>query len=129
LRRTNQQLEGALAALQTRTGELASMTQQVWQASKLATMGELAASIAHELNNPLATISLHAELVTGRLATDDPSRLSLIVIELEVKRMATLIGNLLHLGRRSQQQVSTIQIEEELQNSLQFIPTICAVTA
>lgn len=122
LRRTNQHLEGTLASLQTRTRELASMTQQVWQASKLATMGELAASVAHELNNPLATISLHAELVAGRLAIEDPNRRSLLVIEEEVKRMATLVGNLLLFGRRSHQQVSTLQIEDELENTLQFIP-------
>jgi C4-dicarboxylate-specific signal transduction histidine kinase len=30
----------------------------MWQTAKLATMGELAASIAHELNNPLGTVSL-----------------------------------------------------------------------
>jgi len=121
LRRTNQSLEGALAELQIKTHELTSMTQQLWQASKLATMGELAASIAHELNNPLATISLHAEVLIGRLATGDPAHASLLVIEQEVERMASLVSNLLLFSRRSHQQTSTINIVEEVQNSLQFI--------
>jgi len=121
LRRTNQSLEAALAELQTKTHELTSMTQQLWQASKLATMGELAASVAHELNNPLATISLRAELLVGQLAADDPNRRSLLVIEQEVERMASLVSNLLLFSRRSHQQISTINIAEELQNSLEFI--------
>ena len=121
LRRTNQRLEGALAELQTKTHELTSMTQQLWQASKLATMGELAASVAHELNNPLATISLHAEVLVGQIAVDDPNRQSLLVIEREVERMAMLVSNLLLFSRRSHQQISTINIAEELHNSLEFI--------
>lgn len=121
LLRTNQDLKGALAELQTRTHELASMTQQLWQASKLATMGELAASIAHELNNPLATISLRAELLVGELATDDPNRESLLVIEQEVERMSALVSNLLLFSRRSHQQISTVNIVGELKNSLQFL--------
>jgi PAS domain S-box-containing protein len=122
LRQTNQRLEGAaLAELQTKTHELASMSQQLWQASKLATMGELAASVAHELNNPLATISLHAEVLVGQLATDDPNRRAVEVIEQEVERMASLVSNLLLFSRRSHQQISTIDIAEELQNSLEFI--------
>ena len=118
---TNQSLKAALADVQTRTRELASMTQQLWQASKLATMGELAASVAHELNNPLATISLHAEVLVGQLAADDPNRKSLLVIEQEVERMAALVSNLLRFSRRSHQQISTVNIAEELKNSLEFM--------
>jgi two-component system sensor kinase FixL len=121
LRQTNQSLGGALAELQTKTDELTSMTQQLWQASKLATMGELAASIAHELNNPLATISLRAELLVGELAIEDPNRESLLVIEQEVERMSALVSNLLLFSRRSHQQISTVNIVEELKNSLQFL--------
>jgi PAS domain S-box-containing protein len=113
--------ERALAELQTKTHELASMTQQLWQASKLATMGELAASVAHELNNPLATISLHAEVLVGQLAADDPNRRSLLVIEQEVERMATLVSNLLLFSRRSHKQICTVDICEELTNLLEFI--------
>ena len=54
-------------ALRNKSDELAAMTQQLWQASKLATMGELAASIAHELNNPLATVTLRIETLLDQL--------------------------------------------------------------
>jgi PAS domain S-box-containing protein len=121
LRQTNQRLEGALAELLTKTSELATMTQQLWQASKLATMGELAASVAHELNNPLATISLHAEMLLGQLAADDPNRPSLLVVEQEVERMATLVSNLLLFSRRDNKQTSTLDVCVELTNSLEFI--------
>ncbi len=121
LRRTNQHLERAIAQLQTKTHELASMTQQLWQASKLATMGELAASVAHELNNPLATISLHAEVLVDQLAADNPHRRSVLVIEQEVERMAILVGNLLLFSRRSHRQISTLDLREELTHSLDFI--------
>jgi PAS domain S-box-containing protein len=113
--------EKALAELQTKTHELTSMTQQLWQAAKLVTMGEIAASVAHELNNPLATISLHAEVLVGQLAADDPHRRSLLVIGQEVERMGLLVRNLLLFSRRSHQQISTVNIGEELQNSLEFM--------
>jgi PAS domain S-box-containing protein len=121
LQETNERFQQALSDLQVKSDELAAMTQQLWQASKLATMGELAASIAHELNNPLATISLHAEVLVNQLAPDDPNRRSLLVVEQEVERMASLVSNLLLFSRRSHQQISTINIAEELQNSLEFI--------
>jgi signal transduction histidine kinase len=121
LLRTNQRLEGALAELQTKTNELASMTQQLWQASKLATMGELAASVAHELNNPLATLALHAESLLDRLPADDPKRRAVQVMEKEVERMATLVSNLLLFSRRNHQQTSTVDMVAELNNSLEFV--------
>jgi signal transduction histidine kinase len=83
-------------------------------------MGELAASVAHELNNPLATISLHAETLVGQLAAEDPNRGPLLVIDQEVERMATLVSNLLLVTRR-RHQISTINVGEELQNSLGFV--------
>ena len=113
--------EQAFAELQNKTNELASMTQQLWQASKLATMGELAASVAHELNNPLATISLHAEVLVGQLAPDDSNLRSLLVIEQEVERMATLVSNLLQFSRRSHRQITTVDLREELTTLLEFV--------
>jgi PAS domain S-box-containing protein len=115
------QLEQALSAVQTKTEELAAMTQQLWQASKLATMGELAASIAHELNNPLATVALRAETLLMQIPEDDQKRRSLEVIMQEVDRMAALVNNLLQFSRRSYRQVSTVDPREEIANSVEFV--------
>jgi signal transduction histidine kinase len=101
--------------------ELLAITQQFWQASKLATIGELTASIAHELNNPLATVSLRTESLLGHCADDDPQRGALKIIEQEVERMAKLVSNLLQFSRRSQQQISTIDVYQEIENTLDFI--------
>jgi PAS domain S-box-containing protein len=121
LQAANQQLEQALAELQRKSNELASMTQQLWQASKLATMGELAASIAHELNNPLATVALRTEMLLLPLPERDTQRSSLEVISGEVDRMATLVNNLLQFSRRSHRQVSTVDVGEEIVNTIEFV--------
>jgi signal transduction histidine kinase len=93
----------------------------LWQASKLATMGELAASIAHELNNPLATVSLRTESLLERLPESDPNRAPLEVISQEVDRMATLVNNLLEFSRRRYRQVSTVDVRAEISNSIEFV--------
>lgn len=115
------QLKEAERALSAKADELASMTQQLWQASKLATMGELSASIAHELNNPLATVALRAETLLTQLAQEDEKRRPLEVIGQEVDRMARLVQNLLQFSRRRHRQVSTVEMSEEIANSIELI--------
>ena len=117
----NQQLAQALSGLQGKSDELADMTQQLWQASKLATMGELSASIAHELNNPLATVALRVENLLMQLAGDDQKQPSLEIITQEVDRMATLVNNLLQFSRRSHRQISTVNVSEEISKSVDFV--------
>ena len=109
------------AQLIEKNEELRAMTQQLWQAAKLATMGELAASIAHELNNPLATVSMRAESLLTKTQQDSPMWRELKIIEQEVERMAILIANLLQFSRRSQPQISTVDICEEIEKALELI--------
>jgi PAS domain S-box-containing protein len=101
--------------------QLAAMTQQLWHASKLTTMGELSASIAHELNNPLATIALRVENLLMPMAADHQQRHGLEIIAQEVDRMARLVENLLQFSRRSHRQESTVDVREEISNSVEFI--------
>src|SRR4030042_1168738 len=113
--------KAAEAALQVKNEELNAVTQQLWQAAKLATMGELASSIAHELNNPLATVSLRIESLTAQTAEDDPRRGELEIIGQDVERMGNLGTNLLQFSRRSQKQVSTVDIREEIEKTVELI--------
>jgi len=100
---------------------LRTMSQQLWQAAKLATMGELAASIAHELNNPLGTISLRIESLLARTSADDARHRALVIVEQEVERMAGLVSNLLHFSRAGGPQISTVDVREELENTLELM--------
>jgi PAS domain S-box-containing protein len=101
--------------------EIRATTQQLWQTAKLATMGELVAGIAHELNNPLATISLRLEAVLAQLPDGDPRRRPLEVVQQEAERMAALVASLLQLGRRGQMQVSTLDVAGELSQALELM--------
>jgi signal transduction histidine kinase len=128
LQAANAQLQRELAerqrveqALRDKDEELRTLLQQLWQTAKLATMGELAASIAHELNNPLATVSLRVESLLAQAAEDDARRRALSIIEQEVERMGILVSNLLQFSRRGQQQVSSLDVREELDNTLELI--------
>lgn len=107
-------------SLQARSDEIRLMSQQLWQAGKLATVGELAASIAHELNNPLATVSLHLESLSAQLARA-PQQRSLEVMAQEVERMSSLVADLLEFSRRRQPQISTIDVREEIVRTLELV--------
>lgn len=115
------QREQALAQLQTKTEELRATTQQLWQAAKLAGVGELAASIAHELNNPLGTVSLRIERLLARTPATDPHHQSLAIVEGEVGRMARLVANLLQFSRAGREQVSTVDICSEIMSTLDLV--------
>ncbi len=111
----------AEAALRDRTEERRATTQQLWQAAKLAGVGELAASIAHELNNPLGTVSLRVEGLLAKTPADDPRRRPLEVIEQEVERMAGLVGNLLQFSRAGRDQVSTVDVPDEVVKTVELV--------
>jgi two-component system, LuxR family, sensor kinase FixL len=84
-------------------------------------MGELAASIAHELNNPLATVSLRVESLLAHVLAPDPRRRALEVIEQEVERMGNLVANLLQCSRRGYPQITATDIREEIEHTLALV--------
>jgi PAS domain S-box-containing protein len=108
-------------ALRAKNEELQTMSGQLWHAAKLATVGELAASIAHELNNPLATVSLRVDSLLSQTEEDDPKHRALTIVGLEVERMGNLVANLLQFSRRKDSQVSTIDIRTEVAGTLELL--------
>ena len=116
-----ERLRVANAELEQRSDEIRAMSQQLWQTAKLATMGELAAGIAHELNNPLGTISLRIEALLSRTPSDHPDHRPLSIVEQEVERMAGLVSNLLNFSRADGTQVSTVDVREELERTLELM--------
>ena len=104
-----------------RTEELKAISQQLWQAAKLASVGELAATVAHELNNPLAIVGLMIESLLEQVPAGDPKRHSLEIVNQEVARMGHQVARLLQFSRSGQPQISTVDVTEEIASTLDLV--------
>jgi signal transduction histidine kinase len=88
--------------------ETQRMQQQMVQASKMAAVGELAAAVAHEVNNPLTGILGFSELLLAGLDRNDPRRADVAVVHSEAMRARSIVRALLEFARpRPPQRIPT----------------------
>jgi signal transduction histidine kinase/DNA-binding response OmpR family regulator len=80
--------------------ELKQTQAQLMQSTKLAAIGELAANIAHEINNPLTTVLGFASFIAERLPPEDPTREELGLIQEEATRARDIVRDLLQFSRQ-----------------------------
>ena len=87
-----------------RTQELQTAQQQLVQAEKLATVGQLTASIAHEVNNPIAVIQGNLDLLRELLGDKAAERVApeLKLIDAQIERMRLIVTRLLQFARPSE---------------------------
>jgi len=102
--------ESLLVALYDRTDELRAQRELIAR-EKLATVGEIASGVAHEVNNPLAAIRMEAELL-GRSTQDPDASAAASTIVREVDRAARIVRSLLRLARRADTTPTRIQVNE-----------------
>jgi two-component system NtrC family sensor kinase len=97
---------GELAVLarsfNTMVETLRTTEQQLIQSEKLASVGQLAAGVAHEINNPLGTILLFSDIMYKELPSDDSRRDDLQMIIGESKRCKTIVSDLLNFARQNE---------------------------
>jgi two-component system NtrC family sensor kinase len=84
-----------MAVLEQKVREQEELQRRLYHTSKLAAIGELAAGVAHEINNPLTGILGSAILMKSKLAADEESKKRLNVIESEALRARDIVRNLL----------------------------------
>jgi hypothetical protein len=80
--------------VEQRTEELQDAHARLIQSEKLAATGRLAASVAHEVNNPLQGISNYLYLISQRVAGDDPLHKDLDMVKLGFDRIAEIVRRL-----------------------------------
>lgn len=76
--------------------------QELLHKEKLASMGQLAAGVAHEINNPLGTILLFSDVMYKEASEDDPRRDDLKMIINETTRCRTIVADLLNFARQQE---------------------------
>ncbi len=112
LRRFASELE---QRVEQRTKELRKAQEQLLRAEKLAAIGELAAGVAHEINNPIGVILGFSQVISRKLSDEHPLHKPLATIEKEALRCKSIVQNLLDFARRSEPALRPVDVKTVLE--------------
>jgi two-component system, NtrC family, sensor kinase len=132
LRTARRELDGLMSSLehqvQERTAALRAAQDQLVRTEKLTSLGKLSASIAHEINNPLAGILTFAKLIVRTLdqgAPDDATRKvlvkNLLLVQRETERCSAIVRNLLDFARERPITLKDVDLNAVVDEGLQLL--------
>ena len=91
--------------------ELQDSFEQIKRADRLAAIGQLSASLAHEIRNPLASIDGATNLIESEQTPQEMRKASLAIIRKEVQRLNRLLTNLLDFARPRKPEFQTVHAD------------------
>jgi two-component system NtrC family sensor kinase len=109
------------AKVEEKTAELRVAEAKTVQAEKLASVGLLAAGIAHEINNPLTGVLTFAHLVRAKLPEGSAEAEDMDIIIRETKRCAGIIRRLLDFAREKKPEITRGDLNTVVRETVQFV--------
>ncbi len=107
--------------VEERTRELRETQDALVTSEKLASLGKMAAGVAHEINNPLTSILINAHLLLERNPTDAAARENLTMIADETARCAQIVRGLLEFSRMTPSQTAPASFNEIIERTIQIL--------
>ncbi|MFC1633520.1 cache domain-containing protein [Planctomycetota bacterium] len=95
--------------------------QQIMKSERLATLGQLAAGVAHEINNPLGAILMYSHLCLEETPAEDSQRKNLEKVVGETTRCKNIVRGLLDFARQSKPNVEEADVNEILTRTLSLL--------
>lgn len=108
--------------------KLASAQETLMHSERLASMGQLAAGVAHEINNPLGVVLMYTHLLLEECAPDSPLQGDLRMIADQADRCKRIVAGLLDFARQNKVAHNVADIREVVQASLANLPVPPGVT-
>jgi len=110
------------SSLKARDEELKEHThQQIVKSERLATLGQLAAGVAHEINNPLGAVLMYTHLALEDLDENDVLRKNLEKAVTEASRCKDIVKGLLDFSRQTEPKAEESDINETLERTLAVV--------
>jgi signal transduction histidine kinase len=107
--------------LQERETQLQTRDQQLITADRLASVGAIAASIAHEVNNPLTTIKILIHSLQEQIPGSEPARADLAMVQEEIDKISTLVLRLMQFARPSEPELVVADLNLTLGHVVELI--------
>ena len=104
-----------------RSEEIRKIHSQLFRSDKLASLGKLAAGVAHEINNPLTGILANSSLLLEDLPADDPRREDVDIIVRETIRCREIVKRLLDFARQTKPQKKLTDVNALIDNILLLV--------
>ncbi len=101
---------------------LQATQDQLVQSEKLASLGQLAAGVAHELNNPLGTILLYADTLLKEIDEQHQHHADLKMVVSETKHCKRIVADLLNFARQQQVIVQPTDVNELFRELIELAP-------
>lgn len=118
---TIEKLHVSIDELNESNEKLATTQMALKQSEKLASMGQLSAGIAHELNNPLGVITMYSNILKDEAPEGSPVKEDLELIVEQADRCKNIVGGLLNFARKNQVKLEATNINTFVQHSLQSV--------
>ncbi len=116
--------QSLLEELEGRTLRIQELEQRRMQVDKLAALSQITAGIAHEINNPLASIQQSMHLVKRIIPMDHPRSIYVHKIDQEIDRMANIIKQMYQLYRPHHGYPSLINLNQVVQEACNLIASL-----